>query len=142
MDYLQRLRCPAGAPVGFERRGSVARSGLEHLNQPGVALQVSPGTARRLGDFDPLEIPLDAYLLACECGRHAERIFIDMYFRGPERPIAAAGWTLVDGVSPAISEAQTASCPYCGEELRSVQAKQCRHCKMDWHDPDNVHRRS
>ena len=29
-------------------------------------------------------------------------------------------------------------CPYCGEEVRSSEAKQCRHCKRDWHDPDNV----
>jgi hypothetical protein len=29
-------------------------------------------------------------------------------------------------------------CPYCGQELRSSEAKQCRHCKRDWHDPDNI----
>ena len=35
-----------------------------------------------------------------------------------------------------------APCPYCGGLLRTALAKQCRHCKMDWHDPDNVHRRA
>ena len=32
----------------------------------------------------------------------------------------------------------TGSCPYCGEEIRNSEAKQCRHRKRDWHDPDNV----
>ena len=29
-------------------------------------------------------------------------------------------------------------CPYCGEALRTQLAKQCRHCGMDWHDPENI----
>jgi len=29
-------------------------------------------------------------------------------------------------------------CPYCGGMLRTQQAKQCRHCGRDWHDPDQV----
>jgi hypothetical protein len=29
-------------------------------------------------------------------------------------------------------------CPYCGQRLRTASAKQCRHCGMDWHDPENV----
>lgn len=29
-------------------------------------------------------------------------------------------------------------CPYCGGQLRSQQAKQCRHCGKDCHDPDQV----
>ena len=29
-------------------------------------------------------------------------------------------------------------CPYCGLLLRTKQAKQCRHCKRDWHDPNQV----
>lgn len=26
-------------------------------------------------------------------------------------------------------------CPYCGKQLRTPLAKQCRHCRRDWHDP-------
>lgn len=29
-------------------------------------------------------------------------------------------------------------CPYCGEPLRTSLAKQCRFCRRDWHDEDNV----
>jgi hypothetical protein len=29
-----------------------------------------------------------------------------------------------------------APCPYCGAQLRTQRAKQCRFCGMDWHDPD------
>jgi hypothetical protein len=29
-------------------------------------------------------------------------------------------------------------CPYCGGQLRTAKAKQCRECGMDWHDPANV----
>ena len=25
-------------------------------------------------------------------------------------------------------------CPQCGQPLRTLHAKQCRHCKADWHD--------
>lgn len=32
----------------------------------------------------------------------------------------------------------TGPCPYCGVELRTSDAKQCRHCKRDWHDPNNI----
>lgn len=31
-----------------------------------------------------------------------------------------------------------ASCPHCGKPLRTGLAKQCRYCKRDWHDPDNM----
>ena len=31
----------------------------------------------------------------------------------------------------------TAPCPYCGEQLRTPVAKQCRFCLMDWHDAEN-----
>jgi hypothetical protein len=30
------------------------------------------------------------------------------------------------------------ACPYCGMLLRGFHAKQCRHCKRDWHDPENL----
>lgn len=29
-------------------------------------------------------------------------------------------------------------CPYCGSQLRTRLAKQCRKCGKDWHDPDNI----
>ena len=29
-------------------------------------------------------------------------------------------------------------CPYCVEPLRTPLAKQCRHCRRDWHDQENV----
>jgi hypothetical protein len=31
-------------------------------------------------------------------------------------------------------------CPYCGDQLRTGNAKQCLSCGMDWHDPANVRR--
>lgn len=31
-------------------------------------------------------------------------------------------------------------CPYCGATLRTCNAKQCRKCLRDWHDPENVMR--
>ena len=42
---------------------------------------------------------------------------------------------------PAFDPLEPGPCPYCGEPLRTSIAKQCRFCKMDWHDPANVHRR-
>jgi hypothetical protein len=35
---------------------------------------------------------------------------------------------------------QTAPCPYCGMPLRSSLAKQCRHCRRDWHDLQRLRR--
>jgi hypothetical protein len=29
-------------------------------------------------------------------------------------------------------------CPYCGEPLRTPSAQQCRFCRRDWHNPDQV----
>lgn len=140
VDYLQRLRCPVGKPVHFLREGSFKRTTLAYLDRPGVAMKVSRGMFRRLADARPDELPLDAYVVVCECGQHRQQIFVDMYFRGPEVPIASLGWTLSEGVSPAEMMDEPAPCPYCGGELRSPKAKQCRFCWMDWHDPDNVFR--
>lgn len=41
---------------------------------------------------------------------------------------------------PAIffKERKMGPCPYCGKPLRSAAAKQCPHCRKDWHDPENV----
>jgi hypothetical protein len=33
------------------------------------------------------------------------------------------------------SEDKGAPCPFCDKPLRTKSAKQCRHCKRDWHDP-------
>ena len=42
-------------------------------------------------------------------------------------------WTLhPDG--PDTREDKKAPCPFCGKPLRTESAKQCRHCKRDWHD--------
>jgi hypothetical protein len=30
------------------------------------------------------------------------------------------------------------ACPYCGQPLRTSLAKQCRHCRKDWHDSERV----
>lgn len=140
--YLERLRCPAGMPIRFERQGSVERTDVAYLERPDVELAVSRGSRRRMGDdFDLQQTPLDAYWIVCECGDHHEQLFIDMYFRGLELPIGSTGWTLAEGPAPEEELAAAAECPYCGKELRTAAAKQCRFCKMDWHDPKNVFRR-
>ena len=140
VDFLNRLRCPTGKPIRYERQGSFERTDIGYLERPDVHLSVSRGKRRRLGeDYDVRGLPLDAYLYICDCDQHRGRLFIDMYFRGPERPIAEDGWVLF-GAST-LPEEQTANCPYCDRELRTPAAKQCRFCKMDWHDPSNVHHR-
>lgn len=35
-------------------------------------------------------------------------------------------------------EDPSAPCPFCGQPLRTSEAKQCRHCRRDWHDPENI----
>jgi len=44
-------------------------------------------------------------------------------------------WVLHSGRPDSVGT--TAPCPYCGGQLVTALAKQCRHCFMDWHDPDN-----
>jgi hypothetical protein len=34
------------------------------------------------------------------------------------------------------STGTTAPCPFCGGLLTTALAQQCRHCFMDWHDPE------
>lgn len=33
---------------------------------------------------------------------------------------------------------KTIPCPFCGELLRTAEAKQCRFCNRDWHDENNI----
>ena len=42
-------------------------------------------------------------------------------------------WVLHSGRPDALGT--TAPCPYCGGQLVTALAKQCKHCFMDWHDP-------
>lgn len=65
------------------------------------------------------------------------------------KQIQAKWWEEVQSNSPKSDETKTTPaaprqsvpkptpCPYCGELLRTGLARQCRHCKMDWHDPEN-----
>jgi hypothetical protein len=46
-------------------------------------------------------------------------------------------WVYHEG-RPKPLENETAPCPYCGMPLRTSLAKQCRHCRRDWHDAENV----
>jgi hypothetical protein len=43
-------------------------------------------------------------------------------------------WVFHSGRPKAVGT--TAPCPYCGRELATALAKQCKHCFMDWHDPE------
>lgn len=45
-------------------------------------------------------------------------------------------WVVHAGHPDAIGT--TAPCPYCGQPLMTARARQCRHCLMDWHDPNHV----
>lgn len=42
---------------------------------------------------------------------------------------------------PLFNPPEPGPCPYCGQPLRTAIARQCRLCKMNWHDPTNVFRR-
>ena len=44
-------------------------------------------------------------------------------------------WVIHSGVPNVIGT--TAPCPYCNGALKTALAKQCPHCYMNWHDPDN-----
>ena len=37
-----------------------------------------------------------------------------------------------------IPPEEAAQCPYCGRPLRTSSSKQCRFCRKDWHDPDDL----
>jgi hypothetical protein len=52
------------------------------------------------------------------------------YFTGFSERFAKI-WVLHEGKPEVIYDYP---CPYCGEQLRTSEAKQCRHCLRDWHD--------
>lgn len=37
---------------------------------------------------------VDIFEVACHCGSHKVKVFIDMYKSGPDEPIGLAGWKL------------------------------------------------
>jgi hypothetical protein len=43
---------------------------------------------------------------------------------------------------PVFNPPAPGPCPYCGQPLRTAIARQCRFCKMDWHDPTNAYHRA
>jgi hypothetical protein len=53
-------------------------------------------------------------------------------------PLMWAKLWVTHGGRPQPLEGETPPCPYCGEPLRTSLAKQCRFCRRDWHDPENV----
>lgn len=42
------------------------------------------------------------------------------------------------GCRPKLLDYREAPCPYCGKGLRTVYARQCRHCRRNWHDPKHL----
>jgi hypothetical protein len=95
-EYLERIRCPAGLRVHYERLGSESTTEMEFLNRPGVVVDLGPGVSRRREAtyLNPVELPLDVYRLVCDCGQHHAEAFFDMYHLGPEAPLGQQGWTL------------------------------------------------
>jgi len=47
----------------------------------------------------------------------------------------------ISPVRLSVPKGESVPCPCCGEPLRTPIARQCRFCKMDWHDSGNVYRR-
>jgi hypothetical protein len=42
-------------------------------------------------------------------------------------------WVGHRGGPPWPIDTRPTLCPFCGQPLRTARAKQCRHCKRDWH---------
>lgn len=74
----------------------------------------------------------------------------DALMDGPSSEESARLWQMVEDCKQALYQElkreifgelfAPAPCPYCGESLRTVNARQCRKCGMDWHDPNNITR--
>ena len=94
--YLERIRCPGGLGVHYERFGSVTTMQMEFLTKPGVVVDLGRQMSRRreAAYLEPAELPLDVYRVACDCGQHRVELFFDMYHRGPDAPVGRQGWAL------------------------------------------------
>jgi hypothetical protein len=99
------------------------RSGLEEYDWFVRNLQDARLVDKELSFIDGK--PFDVLKFAVGSGGE-QRVFFDISsFYGRERE----------------SRSPEAPCPYCGAQLRTVKAKQCFDCGMDWHDPANIIRR-
>jgi hypothetical protein len=108
--YLDRVRCPSGAPVSYSKVGKVR-------TQQNARIEIC--------------------VLECRCGQHRLEVYLDLDHSGPEQPLGAGGWSLAPEASAEVAR-QYPPCPYCGQPLPTAQAKQCGQCGADWHDPANV----
>jgi hypothetical protein len=114
-DYLQRLRCPSRASVRYAKVANVK------TNQDAI---------------------VDVYRVECACGHHQVEVYLDVSTKGSAAPIGEGGWTLAPEARAETPRPTAAACAYCGQPLRTEQARQCFACGMDWHDPENVVRRT
>lgn len=59
-------------------------------------------------------------------------------FRSSDSFVRCPGCELEAGVDLAAADSRTRGlCPYCRQLLRSLSARQCPHCLMEWHDPEH-----
>jgi hypothetical protein len=58
------------------------------------------------------------------------------YFTGCSERFAKI-WVLHEGRPKVIHDFP---CPFCGQSLRTSEARQCRHCLRDWHDENELKR--
>lgn len=91
--YLNRLRCPSGTPVRFERLHSLPVTDLMYLERAGLRLSPELESLSKSQNM-PACVMLDCYNIACGCSAHGNRIYMDMYHIGPDRPLGDPGWSL------------------------------------------------